>query len=97
MIKSFANDASMDIFDGVNSKRARGILSSLLFPIARRKLDMINAAVNLNDLKIPPSNHLEALKGNYKGKYSIRINNQYRIVFRWVIDGVEEVEIIDYH
>lgn len=97
MIKSFANEATKDIFDGINSKRARATISPRLFSIARRKLDLINAAVDLNDLKIPPSNQLEALKGNLKGKYSIRINLQYRIVFRWTIQNAEEVEILDYH
>lgn len=97
MIKSFANDASRDIFDGVNSKRSRKILDSKLLMIARRKLDMIDVAITLNDLKIPPANHLELLKGNLKGKHSVRINDQYRIVFRWTNQGVEDVEIIDYH
>ena len=97
MIKSFANDATQDIFDGIDSKKARMILNPILISIAKRKLDLINAARDLNDLKIPPSNHLEILKGNLKGKYSIRINLQYRIIFRWTIHGAEEVEIIDYH
>lgn len=97
MIKSFADDASRDIFDGVNSKRSRKILDSKLLPIARRKLDMIDVAITLNDLKIPPANHLELLNGNLKGKHSVRINDQYRIVFRWTNQGVEDVEIIDYH
>lgn len=97
MIKSFANVATQNIFDGINSKKARRVLSPSLFSIARRKLDLINAAIDLNDLKIPPSNHLEALKGDLEGKYSIRINLQYRVVFRWTIHGAEEVEIVDYH
>ena len=97
MIISFANDSTHDVFDGINSKKARKIINPNLIPIAQRKLDMINTALFLNDLKIPPSNHLEALKGNFKGKYSIRINDQYRIVFRWSDQGAEEVEIIDYH
>ena len=58
---------------------------------------MINAAIDLNDLKIPPSNHLEILKGDLKGKHSIRINLQYRVVFHWTVHGAEEVEIVDYH
>ena len=65
--------------------------------IARRKLVMVNNAGALSDLKMPPGNHLEALTGNLKGKHSIRINNQWRIVFRWTASGPEEVEIVDYH
>lgn len=97
MIRSFGSDATQDVFDGINSKKARESINPRLFSIARRKLDLINAAMDLNDLKVPPSNHLEALKGNLKGKYSIRINLQYRIIFRWTIQGAEEVEILDYH
>jgi proteic killer suppression protein len=65
--------------------------------IARRKLVMVNNVGALSDLKMPPGNHLEALTGNLKGKHSIRINNQWRIVFRWTASGPEEVEIVDYH
>jgi proteic killer suppression protein len=64
---------------------------------ARRKLVMVNNAVALHDLKIPPGNQLEALQGDLKGKHSIRINVQWRIVFKWTNDGPEEVEIVDYH
>jgi len=63
--------------------------------IALRKLDIIDAAHALSDLKSPPGNRLEALKGNMKGKFSIRINDQWRVVFRWA-DGAEDVEIVDY-
>ena len=97
MIISFANEATKDIFDGENSKKTRGIINKTLFSIARRKLDWINAARDLNDLKVPPSNNLEGLKGDLKGKHSIRINQQYHIIFRWTIHGAEEVEIKDYH
>ena len=64
---------------------------------ARRKLVMVNNAVALDDLKRPPGNHLEALHGDLKGKHSIRINDQWRIVFRWTDAGPADVEIIDYH
>lgn len=98
MIKSFADDATRDIFDGINSKKARRKgLDSILCSIARRKLDMIDVSIDLNDLRIPTSNYLEALKGDLKGKHSIRINDKYRIVFYWTNQGAEEVEIIDYH
>jgi len=97
VIISFADDSTEDVFNGINSKKARKCLDPKLFPIARRKLDMIDVAINLTDLRIPPSNHLELLKGSLKEKYSIRINDQYRVVFRWTIQGAEEVQILDYH
>ncbi|MBA3722547.1 MAG: type II toxin-antitoxin system RelE/ParE family toxin [Parachlamydiaceae bacterium] len=97
MIQSFADDATSDIFNGINSKRARKKIDPVLLTIVHRKFDMLDAAANLNDLKIPPANRLEALKGNLKGKYSIRINDQYRVIFSWGIQGPEQVEIIDYH
>ena len=62
-----------------------------------RKLDYLNAAKRLEDLRLPPGNRLEALRGKYEGKYSIRINDQYRIVFRFVESDAYEVEITDYH
>ena len=61
------------------------------------KLDMVDAAVRLDDLRSPPGNHLEALKGDRKGQHSIRINRQWRICFRWTAEGPENVEIVDYH
>jgi len=65
--------------------------------IGRRKLRMLNNSQNLTDLKIPPSNRLEKLAGNYKGFYSIRINDQWRIIFNWINGNAIAVEIIDYH
>ena len=65
--------------------------------IALRKLDMINAAINVETLKIPPGNRLEALKGNRQGQYSIRINDQWRICFKWEGQDAYDVEIVDYH
>lgn len=97
VIRSFADDATEDIYHGVNSKKAHKKLNPNLHAKACRKLDMIDAAIDLLDLKEPPGNHLELLKGNLKGKHSIRINDQHRIVFRWTDFGVEDVEIIDYH
>jgi proteic killer suppression protein len=64
---------------------------------ALRKLQMLDAAGALDDLRVPPSNHLEALKGDLKGKHSIRINQQWRLMFVWTSGGVKDVEIIDYH
>lgn len=97
MIQSFADEATEDIFNGINSKCSRKRLDSSLYEIARRKLDMLDAAINLNDLCVPPGNRLEALKGNLKGKHSIRINDQYRILFSWGILGPEQVKVTDYH
>jgi proteic killer suppression protein len=64
---------------------------------ARRKLVIVNSAETLEDLKSPPGNRLEALKGNLAGRYAIRINDKWRIIFRWTDNGPDEVEIIDYH
>lgn len=65
--------------------------------IARRKLRQLEIAGRLDDVKVPPGNHLEALKGNRSGQHSIRINDQWRVCFRWTNAGVEDVEIVDYH
>lgn len=97
VIHSFADSATEDIFDGINSKRARKKIDPTLYSVTRRKLDMLAAATDINDLKVPPANRLEALKGNFKGKYSIRINDQFRIVFIWGVFGPEQVDILDYH
>ncbi len=97
MIQSFGDDATKDIFNGINSKRGRKKLHPSLHEIAYRKLDMLNAALCLNDLKMPPGNRLEPLKGDLKGSHSIRINDQHRIIFVWGENGPEHVEIIDYH
>ena len=97
MILSFANKATEDVFDGVNSADARKLLPRELLRIAFRKLDQLNAAGELVDLKIPPGNRLEQLKGDRKGQFSIRINDQYRICFSRTPEGPESVEIFDYH
>jgi len=65
--------------------------------VARRKLRQLEIANRLDDLKVPPGNHLEALKGNRSGQYSIRINDQWRVCFRWTEGGADNVEIVDYH
>ena len=82
MIESFGDKGTEDLFHGRKTKRTRGFPADLL-GTALRKLDMINAAQNLDDLKAPPANRLEALKGDLKGYHSIRVNDQFRIVFRW--------------
>lgn len=96
MIESFGDKATEDLFHGRNTKRTRAFPAELL-ATALRKLDMINAAQKVEDLKAPPANRLEALKGNLKGFYSIRINDQFRIVFRWSDGKASEVSVVDYH
>ena len=96
MIRSFADATTQDVFDGENSKAARK-LPRELHDKARRMLDLINAATRLDDLRVPPGNRLEALKGNFKGFHSIRINDQWRIVFKWLDGDADAVQIIDYH
>lgn len=97
MILSFKSKGTEDIFDGEDSKEARKTCPVNLWSVARRKLDLLNAAVSLDDMRVPPGNRLESLKGDRKGEYSIRINDQYRICFRWALQGAEQVEIVDYH
>ena len=93
MILNFANKETERIWDGETSRR----LPISIQAIARRKLRMINNARRLDDLRIPPANRLEALKGDLKGQHSIRINDQWRICFRWIDAGVADVRIVDYH
>ena len=93
MIKSFKDEYAYNIYHGMRS---------LKFPIDmqnvfRRKLRMIDNAHQLNDLKIPPGNRLEALKGKLKDYYSIRINDQWRLIFKWLQGDAYELEIVDYH
>lgn len=85
-----------DIFHGIHSKDARRFPRNLL-SVVRRKLDMINAAQHVNDLRTPPGNRLEALKGDLPGFHSIRINNQYRVIFKMQGSNAEKVQIVDYH
>ena len=94
MIITFLTEATRDIYDGKESKQARRIPQSI-WKVAQRKLDMLNVAYSLNGLKSPPANRLEALKGDLKGKYRIRINDQYRLVFELRDKNVYEVEIVD--
>ena len=93
MIKSFGNKETERIWIGERVKK----LSLQIQEIGRRKLRMLNNAVDLNDLKVPPVNRLEKLSGNLKAFYSIRINDQWRIIFKWNSGNATEVEIIDYH
>ena len=97
MIQSFRDRGTEDIFDGSESAAARKKCPKDLWHIARRKLDQVNRSINLRDLRIPPGNRLERLEGNRKGQLSIRINEQYRICFRWENSDAYDIEITDYH
>lgn len=97
MIVTFKNQGTEDIFNGENTRAARTICPQSLWRIAARKLDQIDSAIALDELRIPPGNRLEALKGDRAGQYSVRINDQYRICFVWSDQGADVVEIIDYH
>jgi proteic killer suppression protein len=97
LINSFGNNETEDIFHLRHTKASRKLLPVALHGIAKRKLNMIAVASQLIDLRIPPANRLEALKGSRAGFYSIRINDQYRIIFRWTNSGADDVEILDYH
>ena len=96
MIRSFGDSATEDVFHGRDSRAARR-LPWAIWPVIRRKLDMVNAAHDLSDLASPPGNRLEALKGERAGTYSIRVNNQYRIVFRFEDGAAYDVTCEDYH
>jgi proteic killer suppression protein len=93
VIKSFGNKGTEKIWNGIQSKK----LPTDIQNVIRRKLRMINNAQNINDLRIPPANHLKKLSGNLDGFYSIRVNKQWRITFTWENDNAFDVQIIDYH
>jgi toxin HigB-1 len=97
MIVSFKDSATEDVFNGVDSKRARRVCPVQLRRIAARKLDQLDSAERLDDLRVPPGNRLESLSGDRQGQQSIRINDQYRICFIWTDGGPAEVELVDYH
>ncbi len=96
MIISFGDRATEDLYHGRKSKHARKLPPGIT-SVALRKLDMLNAARNLQDLMSPPGNRLEALHGDLKGRHSIRINDQWRVVFRWVSGDAHDVRLTDYH
>ena len=97
MIRSFHDKGTEDLFHGRSSKAARKTLPADLLRVARRKLDQLNQAGILDDLKVPPGNQLEALKRDRRGQHAIRINDQFRVCFVWTDNGPERVEITDYH
>lgn len=92
MIRSFTDKKTQALYEGRTVKSFRAFER-----IAERKLTMLDAAVQLSDLRSPPGNRLEALRGNRKGQHSIRINEQWWICFKWTSNGPKDVEIVDYH
>jgi proteic killer suppression protein len=93
MLKSIGDKLSEKIWNGIRSEK----LPNEIQDVARRKLRMIHNAQDVNDLRIPPANRLEKLKGDLKEFYSIRINNQWRIIFKWINNDAYEIKIVDYH
>ena len=96
MIHSFGDDATKDVFHGINSRLARTIPKGL-WAVVRRKLDMVNAATGVGALRVPPGNRLEALRGDRAGWFSIRVNDQYRITFHFEGEHAHDVRCEDYH
>jgi proteic killer suppression protein len=96
MIVSFGDAATEAVFHGERSGRTRRFPRDVI-STSQRKLDMLNAAVELRDLLVPPGNRLEALRGDLRGLHSIRVNDQWRLVFRWSERGPGDVRLLDYH
>ncbi|MDP1808218.1 MAG: type II toxin-antitoxin system RelE/ParE family toxin [Actinomycetota bacterium] len=96
MITSFGDKATENLYHGLTSKETRKYPNDLI-KIAVRKLDMLNGTQDLKDIRSPPGNQLEALKGNLKGFFSIRVNSQWRIIFKWESKQAKEVKLTDYH
>ena len=97
MIRSFRDAGAEDIFNGADTKRARKACPLTLWKVARRKLELLDSARTLDDLRVPWANHLEALKKERAGQHAISLNAQYRACFVWTEEGPAEVEIADYH
>ena len=93
MIKNFKDDETLKIYQRQRSRK----LPSDILQVALRKLRMINNSISINDLRVPPANRLEKLSGNRAGQWSIRINDQWRVCFRWEGSDALDVEITDYH
>jgi proteic killer suppression protein len=97
MMASFGDKGTRDIYNGIASRAARATLPEALWPIGQRKLSYLDAAHTIDDLKSPPGNHLEKLKGDLTGFWSIRINDQYRVIFLFAAGNANAVRIVDYH
>ena len=96
MIASFGDQATSDLFHGRRTRRVRRFPPDLVHA-AVRKLDLVNAAQQLRDLRSPPGNRLEALRGDWAGFHSVRVNDQWRIVLRWTEGQCHDVQFVDYH
>ena len=96
MIRTIADDATRDIWNGVNSKAARRVPRAI-WPAIRRKLDQIDVVTRLEDLQVPPGNRLHPLSGDLAGYHAIRVNDQYRLVFRFEGPDAHDVRCTDYH
>ena len=96
MIRSFADKLTEDLYHGRRNRRVARLDTGLV-RAAVRKLDIIEAAASVKDLRVPPGNRLEQLRGDLEGLHSVRVNDQWRIVFRWSEGGAEHVRLIDYH
>jgi proteic killer suppression protein len=97
VIASFADGGTLDVFNGIDSRRAKATCPTALWPVARRKLDQLNRVRALGDLRCPPGNRLERLRRDRADQHSVRINAQYRVCFRWEAGNAYDVEIADYH
>lgn len=97
MIRSFRDRATEDVFDGLQTPAARRVCPPTIWPLARRKLDQINHVKELKELAVPPGNRLERLSADRSGQHSIRINDQFRVCFKWEGEDAIAVEITDYH
>ena len=89
--------ATEDLFNGVDSRRARAACPAGLWPVGRRKLTQLNRVRDLRELAVPPGNRLERLRGDREGQHSIRINQRYRVCFQWEEGYADQVEVTDYH
>lgn len=96
MIIGFGDKTTEDLFTGRKSRDARRIPQAL-WGVCRRKLDMLNAAADLQDLRVPPANRLEKLRGDLAQFHSIRVNDQFRVIFVWTNGNASEVRVLDYH
>ncbi len=97
MIKTFKSKDAENIFDGIENHATKKLLPINLHDKAQRLFDQINASTKIETLRVPPGNHLEKLKGKLKGYWSIRINKQWRIIFKWENGDALDVDIVDYH
>ena len=97
MIRSFGDVGTEDIFNGRNTKAARRSCPGSLWQVAVRKLEQLDSAESLDDLRVPPGHRLEALTGNRRGQFIVRINSHYRVCFAWSEASPDEVEVVDYH